>query len=305
MKRLKSDEFEPIPTEQLEEWNALIEEGKAVVKDQDNATWKLILIVGKVTNSFGRGKIKRYADEINIGAKSVYEYSWLYRSGVNEEFVEKWGGTLSYSMIREILKHTGRVDAPATQFFLEYASTRRISVRAMISYMLGTIAENDNRGKVGEEMKLALMHKQEAEGFSDYIKAQLEEIVEANPDLASTVMKHSIITTEDLEQLKISAGIATDEEITMAAKAKRIADRIKRYQKQIKSESSALKEHLAYGHENSDELRLQLQKLLDTVGEVLETEVRKIEIVDAESVPVTAFAKSNGAWAVNEDGEPL
>lgn len=285
MRKVRSDEFTPIPKDQIRKWNALIKKGKALVERHDKAIWELILLVGEVKTEYGDGQIRRFADEIDISEKSVYEYQWLARVGVDREFVEEWSKDLSFSMVRQILRRTGRVDAPASAHFLNYARERKISVRAMDAYMLSTIAPDQYREHVGEEMRLALQHKQEAEGFDDYIKAQLEKIVEDQPQFAEIVMKHSIVTTDDLEALKIQAGISTDEEVEMAGNAKRQADKIKRFQRNLNENKKVLMEHLAYGHENSDELRLHIDKLKDTLEEILATEERQIVIEDADPVP--------------------
>lgn len=278
MKKVRSDEFAPIPDGEIAEWNRLIKKGKTLVGRRDKSIWELIVLTGEVQTKYGENRMKRFADEIDLSVKTLYTYRWLARVGVDKQFIEEWTPNLSYSMIREILRHTGRVDAPATRHFLEYAKDRKITVRAMTAYMLETVAPDQYRERVGEEMRLALMHKQEAEGFDDYIRHQLEKLVEEQPEIAEVVMKHSIVSTDDFERLKIEAGIATDEEVAMEAQAKRAADKIKRYYRHLNETKATLKEHLAYGHLNSDELRLQLQKLKEIAEDILSVEQRQIDI---------------------------
>lgn len=286
MRKVRSEEFAPIPEDQLPKWNALIKKGQALVKRHDKAIWELILLVGEVKTTYGDSQIKRFADEIDMSARTVYEYQWMSRSGVDKKFVEEWGNVLSFTMVRAIMRHTGRLDNPASAHFLNYAKERKISVRAMEAYMLATIAPDQYKETVGEEMRLALQHKQEAEGFDDYIRAQLERLVEEEPQMADIVMKHAVVDTRDLEKLKVQAGIATDDELTMVAQAKRQSDKVKRFHRSLNEQKNVLKEHLAYGHENSDELRLHLEKLKEIAEEILETEERQIVIEDADEVPV-------------------
>ena len=182
------DPFEPIPKGDVAEWNKLVKQGKALVIQRDKSIWKLVLLSGTICKKYGEGRVKRFADEIGLSARTIYEYAWMNRAGADEQFVTQWHH-LSYSLVREVLKHTGKVSNPSTEYFLTYADQSKISVRAMVAFMLDTVAPDRMRERASETIKMALQDKQENEGFSDYIKIELEKLAEANPELEDAILR--------------------------------------------------------------------------------------------------------------------
>ncbi len=278
--------FEPIPEKDRAEWDRLIKQGKTLVTARDKAIWKLVFLAGKVEGKYGEGRIKRFADEIGLSSKTLYEYSWLNRAGVNEEFIKQYSA-LSYSLIREVLRHTGKVENPTTEYFLKYAQERKITVRAMQAFMMETVAPDQMRERAAETIKMALQDKQEAEGFSDYIKTALEQIAEEHPELEDQILRTAIVDVGDLQDLKIAAGISTDDEEKMAGQAKYQMEKVKSYYRHLVSIKQDLIRHLENGHENADDLRFQLSRVRDIVSEILETEFKPLDLPagSVEEVP--------------------
>jgi hypothetical protein len=93
-KKIMEEPFEPIPEKERAEWDKLIKQGKALVAARDKSIWKLVLIAGKVEGKYGEGRVKRFADEIGLSLRTMHEYRWLNRAGVDEAFVAEYS-TLS------------------------------------------------------------------------------------------------------------------------------------------------------------------------------------------------------------------
>lgn len=283
-KKQVAEELEPIPEDQREQWNTLVEKGRALVKENDSTIWQLVLLTGEIQTEYGLNKVERFGDEIGLARRTVFRYRWLNKAGIDEEFINKWSGLLNYSVILEILQHTGRISAPSTNYFLDYAVEHKMSARAMRVYMLDTIAPNNEREQVGQDIKLAIQDKQDYEGFSDYVKYQLEAIAEEFPEAAETLLRTAVINTDDLEELKIKAGILSDDEEKMVRQATYQSNKIRRYYRHLQDIKGDLVDHLEAGLEGSEELRLHLTKLKDISEEILKAEEITIDIPDAKEV---------------------
>lgn len=271
MRKVVEDPFEPIPKDAQKDWDKLVREGKTLVTSRDKAIWKLILLSGQVEKKYGENRVQRFADEIGLSLRTMHQYRWMNRVGVDSEFIEKWSH-LTYTVVREILRHTGKVSNPSTEYFLTYASERKVTVRAMQAFMIETAAPDRMRERAAESIKMALQDKQENEGFSDYLKVQLEKIAEEHPELEDTILRTAIVDIDDFRELKIAAGLATDSEEKMEGQAKYQTDKLKKYYTHLLTIKNDLRQHLEYGHEKADELRFQLIRLRDVVNEILEAE---------------------------------
>lgn len=281
-KKVMEDPFEPIPENDKGEWEKLVKQGKTLVAARDKNIWKLVLLSGKVQTKYGHGRLQRFSDEIGLSLRTMSEYRWLNRAGVDEKFIETWNG-LSYSLIREVLRHTGKVANPTTAEFLTYAKERNITTRAMQAFMMDTVSPDRGRERAAETITMALQDKQENEGFSDYVKAQLEVLAEEHPELENTILRTAIVDIDDFQQLKIAAGLATDDEEKMVGQARYQTDKVKKYYKHLLSIKQDLVRHLEYGHENADDLRHELTKLRDIAEEILEAKFIPLAL-PAESV---------------------
>lgn len=304
-KKLEIHDFAPIPEELKKEWTALVNRGKEIVARSDTVQYELIFLFGTVESSYGDQTIARFADEIGINKQTGYTYRKLWKMGVDEKFIEKWGG-LGYSMIREILFFTGKVANPATQFFLNYAEEHKMSVRAMQAYLLDTTARDRAGDIVEKEMKLALQSKQEMEGFSDVIRYELERITEEHPELEDEILQAKIMTADDVNRLKIGAGILTDDEETLVTEGKRYVDKIKRSSRWFMDNKTDLVRSIEYGHEFSDDIRFSIEKMIKMLSEVAETKTRpplSLADKDVTVLDIPDSLKETGEGSRSVDGK--
>jgi hypothetical protein len=285
---IKETVVEPIPQNQIKEWNALIKETRQVVLQRDVSTFDLVLLAGRVEKKYGENRIGRWAEEACIGFAAAKQYRWLFSKGLDEAFIEKWCRTakkpngLSYTLIREVAQFCGSLSSPYALEYLQYAVDHKVGVIGLRGYMLESTAPNDQFSEAEKAFKIALQDKQEHEGFSDGLRYALERIVEEHPESEQVILETVITTAEDIEKLKIKAGIKDDEEARHVGQAKRMLDKLKQHRRWLRENEGELIKAVAYGHEFSDELKAWARYNLEHLEKIKNTEVRT---VDSTGIP--------------------
>jgi hypothetical protein len=305
MPRVRSKEkiMDPIPKKQVPEWKKLIADTIKVVNRSDKAQFDLILLAGQVETKYGENRVKRWADEAGIAFEAARQYRWLAHKGVNAAFIAKWARTdrkpngLSYSVIRKIIGFTGSVKSPYTLEYLEWAVEHKATVVSITAYMNEVNAPHNSREEAAKEIKMALMDKQQHEGFNDYIRTALEQIVEENPETEDQVLATAITSLEDLNALKVAAGILTDEETALVGKAHAYVRKLKNYHNWLRDNKEQLIQSISYGHEVAPEMKHWLEQLVKITTELAETEIATFDstTVEAPEVPLPSTKKKRKA----------
>ena len=269
---------EPIPREQVKEWNALVRETREVVEQRDKCIFDLILLAGKVQGSYGENRIGRWSEEAQVSLSQARQYAWLYRRGCNEEFVEKWAKTptkkkgLSYTVIREIAQFCGGLTSDYAEEYLKWAIDHKATASAVRGYMYEITAPQNRQSEAAKDYKLALRDKQEHEGFSDSIRLALEHMVEENPHVEGEVMGTVITNVDDIQKLKLKAGVIPDDEAEMVERAKRYMVKLRSYRKFLLENKADIAKCIENGHEFSADLKGHVDALLRMVNEINEIE---------------------------------
>jgi uncharacterized protein YlaN (UPF0358 family) len=288
-KKITIGEFTPIPEETKKEWNALVAQGIKIVARQDSTQFDLVLLFGKVETAYGQETIKRFSDEIGLSYKTGYTYRKLFQMGVDQEFIAEWK-EVGFSVIREILFFCGRASLDQTQYFLNYAKEHRMSVRAIQAYMMDTSARNNAREVAEVEIKQILQSKQDMEGFSDIIKFELERLAESHPELTDEITDTQFLSTEDVVNLKMKAGILTDDEVSMVETSKRLVEKLKQFKRHFSERKPDYVANIAYGHEHSDDIRFHLEGLRNALDELVSTPPRPVPHIVSEDILSTLEA---------------
>jgi hypothetical protein len=286
--RAKKAHVEPIPTKERKNWNALIKRTIEIVDARDDAQWKLILIAGEIEVKYGEHRLQRWAEESGMEYSTARQYQWLAKKGVDQEFIDKWARTsgnrngLTYSVVRAVAGFAGSVTSDYALEYLQWALDHKASKIAVEAYMRELVAPHDGRETAAKEIKMALQDKQEREGFSDYVRIALEEMVDKNPKAMDTMLNTVITNVDDLKALEVAAGIVSDEEREIVEESLRFIRKVDAMRKWFKENEKAISENISYGHERSEELR-------DTVG-YLKAKVDPI----VETKPTNTFQAKKG-----------
>lgn len=280
--------MEPIPQGEVKAWNALIKETREVVLSRDTSVFDLIILAGKVEAKHGEGRIGRWAEEACVGAAAAKQYRWLASKGVDVEFVEKWARSkgnpkgLSYTIVREIAQFCGSLKSIYALEYLQWAVEHHASAIGMRGYMMESTAPDQHKEEAAQSIKMALMDKQEHEGFSDGIRYALEMLVEENPELEDEVLGTVITKAEDIEALKIAAGIKTDVEGNMVEKARRNLNKLKLFRKWLRENKKDLSESIAYGHEFSELLKDYGKYIVQEASVLAETDIPLVRVDESK-----------------------
>lgn len=286
--------MDPIPKKELPAWQKLIADTIKVVNRSDKAQWDLIILAGKVVTQYGENRVGRWADESGLSYESAKQYRWLALKGVNAPFIAKWARTdrkpdgLTYSVIRAIVGFCGSTKSPYALDYLQWAVDHKATPVSIRAYMNETVAPNRGVEEAAKDIKLALADKQEHEGFNDYIRVALEQIVEENPEVEDQVLATAITSVEDLTALKIAAGILTDEETALVGKAHAYVRKLKNYRNWLRDNKEQLVQSITYGHEVAPEMKHWLEELAKLTKEIADTEVGTFDstTVEAPEVPL-------------------
>ncbi len=275
-RKIKETKVEPLAPADKKAWDALIKETRAIVARQDHTQFELILLAGKVDGEYGQDKLGRWADEAGVSYDQAKYYRFLSHKGVDQAFIDKWCTTkgtrkaLNYSVIRAISNYCGGLQGPYALEYLQWAVDHKATVIAIQGYMYQNDAPYEHKEEAHKAMKMALMDKQEHEGFSDFFRIELEKIAELKPELEEQILGTVITNDKDLMALKIAAGIIGQEELKLVEEAKRALDRLKKLRRWINQNSDGLTEVISYNHELSQELKhwcLMLSDNLKMLGD--------------------------------------
>jgi hypothetical protein len=287
MRRMRPDMLEPIPEEDREDWEKLIAKTIKLVNSADKSRWELIFLSGTVEKKYGENRLKRWADEAGLSYQQARTYAWLSRKGVDAAFVKKWARTdrnpdgLSYTVIREIAGFSGGVKSPYAEGYLTWAvehSATGIMVRA---YMQETVAPQNAR-ETSHEIAAAIADKQRHEGFNDYIRTQLEGIIAEHPEAEEAVLKTAIVSVDDITNLKLAAGLLSDDEQEMVDQSRRMVQKIRSMRNWLRDNEQEIATNIAYGHEASAELASWVRILTSLATPLASLDVPSF---DAASVP--------------------
>jgi hypothetical protein len=284
----KEKPMDPIPKKELPEWNELVEETRKVVNRSDKAQFDLILLAGRVTTKYGENRIKRWADEAGLSHEVARQYKWLAGKGVDQAFITKWARTdrkpngLPYSVIRAIIGFAGSAKSPYALDYFQWAVDHKATAITIRAYMNEVTAPLNQREEAAKEIKMALLDKQEHEGFSDYLLMALERIVEEHPDAEDAVLGTVIQKAEDLTTLKIAAGIMSDEEEKILHQARSYVRKLKTMHTFLRDNGGAIVETLGYGHEVAPELKMWLTTILEDVAMLANAPVGVFSVPDEE-----------------------
>ena len=273
---------EPLSENEKKGWDELIAETKVVVARHDASVFDLVLLAGRVEAKYGEGRLKRWADEAGVGYQSAKQYRWLAGKGVDEAFIEKYAGKLSFSVIREIAGFTGSVNNKYAIEYLEYAIEHRLSAIAIQGYMLQDTAPHEGKNAAAESLKLAFKTKQEKENFSDQMRDALEKLVEENPHLEGAILNTVITSEKDLDALKIAAGVMNQAEEKLISDSKKALDKLKRFRQWIAYNQDLLNDGISYGHPHSQELKHYANMVGELLIKVGETQLADLGDVQAE-----------------------
>lgn len=280
---------EPIPQAKRKEWNALIRETQEVVNRHDSSVFDLILLAGRVEKEYGEDKLGRWADEAGVSLTAARQYRWLFNKGVDEAFIKKYARSagkkngLTYTAIREVVQFCGSATSPYAIEYLDWAVEHKATAVSLRGYMMEDTAPHLHKEEASKSFKLALQDKQEHEGFSDYVKVELEKIIEERPDLEEKILGTVITSPDDFAALKIAAGLLSDKEQHIVDDAKRYGKKLTAMFRWLKDNERDLTQSISYGHELSEDLKFRLAKLDELAKKIGNTEIKEVHF-DESSV---------------------
>lgn len=312
-RRPKETKVEPIPQDELKEWNELIKETREVVLSRDTSVFDLIILAGKVESKYGESRITRWAEEACVGSAAAKQYRWLASKGVDVAFVEKWVRSpqnkrgLSYTIVREIAQFCGSVKSIYALEYLQWAVDHKTTAIGLRGYMYESTAPNEHKDEAAKSIQMALMDKQEHEGFSDAIRYALEQLVEENPDMEDDVLGTVITKAEDIKALKIAAGLIDDEEGRMVDKARNDLNKLRAFRKWMRENKKRMSESIAYGHEFSEMLRDYGKYISDELKLIVETKTNPVNIDESKvsDMPVKPLRKVRGLKGADSNTDAM
>ena len=278
MPKSKVKMMDPIPEEELEEWNDLVQRSRAIVASVDKGHIQLVLIAAEVETKYGESRLQRWAEDIGISYRQARKYKALARKKLDKDFIHKWLNTpekreaLSFSIIQEIAGHCGgSLQTEYAEEYLQWAIDHRATVSSIRGYMMEIITPDRHFEDTAAEIKFEMGIKQDFEGFSDSIRHDLEKLVEEHPELRPAIENNVIQTREDYEELLVRAG----EKITHDEEAERFANhtitKLKRWRNEVRTLKAEAKLHIATGQIMSDELVLHAKNLREELDDLINT----------------------------------
>lgn len=266
---------QPITEKERPDWDKLISETRKVVALRDKHQFKLILLAGQVTTKYGEDRLGKWAEEAGLSYTTAKQYRWLAKKGIDEAFIEKWVNKhkLAYSVIREIASNAGSLTSIYALEYLQWAVDHKASVVSIRAYMLEVIAPQNLTQERHKEIKMALADKQEHEGFSDFIKARLEEMVDQYPEAEDAILNTAITKVDDLEALKIAAGVVEAEEQSVVDDAAKLFRKLDGMKKWLLAHREEVINSIKFDHEMSQELKDVVGWLHNATRDINATEI--------------------------------
>ncbi len=132
-------------------------------------------------------------------------------------------------------------------------------------------------------------------------------MVEEHPDMEDDVLGTVITKAEDIEKLKISAGIISDDEGNLVAKARNQVNKLKTMRKWLRDNKKEMVESIEYGHEFSDLLRdygKYVSEEAATLANTITTQV-KIDSSKVQEMDITPPKKTRGLNGAETDTDAM
>lgn len=289
---MKVKDIDPIKASEKAEWNKIIAQSKKIVTNRDKCVFDLILLAGKVEAQYGQNRIGMWADEIGVSWSQAKQWRWLANKGMDQEFINTWAKTpknpdgLSYSVIREISMFCASIKSEVALAYFEWAKEHKATVISIRAYMTELAAPHRKAEMADKAYKVALRDKQQNEGFSDFVRLKLEEIIEEHPQAEEALIKTSIVGQDDLEQLKIAAGVVTAEEERILQEAKKLIRKVKNMREFLASNRRKITDSISLAHIHSDDLKDALNYLSQECALLGETEIPESDSEEFQEVNV-------------------